>query len=189
MSLEIISHSENAICAKERPSVLLADTDFELLSYRALLLSRSHYTVVTASNYREVFELRGEARFLLAVQSSSLGELALRAAAEFVRRQWPSARILILGTAKTILEDSLYDEAVDCRFQPQEFLNVLERLCEDDWTLRSRFVDSPHGTDAHLQKKNTSRHLAIVESDPRKVAHYRRSENEQDGPDKQHRTQ
>jgi DNA-binding NtrC family response regulator len=171
MSVEIPLQSENQTCVKERSSVLLADRDIELLSYRALLLSRSNYSVITAGNYREIFDLRGERSFLLAVLSCSLGEFALRAAAEFVRRQWPSARILILGSARAILDDSLYDEAVDCRFQPQELLNVIERLCEDDWTLRSRIFGSPPGTGAYLDKRSTTRQLALVENRPRDVAH------------------
>jgi len=188
MSLEITLDPENSTFVKERSSVLLADSDLELLCYRALLLRRSYYTVVTASNYREIFDLRNETGFRLAVLSCSLGELALRAASEFVRRHWPSARILILGNAKAILDDSLYDEAVDCRFLPQEFLNVLEGLCEDDWTLRSRILGSPPGAATHPEKRSTSRHLAVVDSDPRKVAHYRHSENEQDGREKRQRT-
>jgi len=188
MSLEIALHSENPTRATARSAVLLVDPDSEPLSYRALLLSRSGYAVVTASNYREVFDLRGETTFRLAVLSSSLGELALRAAAEFIRRQWPSVRILILGSAEAVLDDSLYDEAVDFRFQPQEFLNVLERLCEDDWTLRSRLFGSPPATCTHSENQRTPPHLAPPEGDPRKMAHYRRGENEQDGPDRRQRT-
>ena len=188
MSPEIALHFENPTSATERSTVLLVDPDSELLSYRASLLSRSRYTVVIANNYREVFELRGKTSFRLAVLSSGLGELALRAAAEFVRRQWPSARILILGSAKAVLEDSLYDEAVDFRFQPPEFLNVLERLCENDWTLRSRLFGSPPARCTHSENQSTSPRLAPPESDPRKMAHYKRGENEQDGPDRRQRT-
>jgi hypothetical protein len=178
MTHEIALHSENPACAAERSVVLLADPDLDLLSYRALVMSRSHYTVVTASNYRGVFNLRDEGKVLLAVLSSSLGQMALRAAAEFVRRQWPSARILILGSANPRLDDSLYDEEVDCRFQPREFLNVLERLRKDDWTLRSQFFGSPPETDTHHEKGSTSRLLVAEESDPRKVTHYKQREEE-----------
>ena len=138
MSIDRDLPHDNPARPTEPSTVLLADSDLELLSYRALLLSRSNYIVVTASNYREVFDLRGESRFCLAVLSSNFGELALRAAAEFIRRRWPSTRILILGSTRPPLDDSLYDEAVEYRFQPQEFLSVLERLRQDDWTLRSQ---------------------------------------------------
>ena len=111
------------------------------------------------------------------------GISAYAAAAEFVRRQWPSARILILGSAQARLDDSLYDEEVDYRFQPREFLNVLERLRKDDWTLRSQFFGSPPETDTHREKGSTSRHLALEESDPRKVTNYKQREKEQDRSD------
>jgi len=170
MSIDRALPHENPARPTELSTVLLADPDLELRSYRELLLSRSHYTVVTASNYREVFDLRGESRFRLAVLSSNFGELALRAAAEFIRRRWPSTRILILGSARPVLDDSLYDEAVDCRFQPQELLSVLERLWQDDWTLRSRRFGSP------LELRRTSPFPVPPESDPRKVAYYKRIE-------------
>jgi hypothetical protein len=123
-----------------RPRVLLVEPDLDVLSDRTLLLSRSKYTVAPASSYREIFGLRSEIGFGLAVLNDSLGGLALRAAAEFVRRQWPSARILILGNAQATLEDYLYDEAVNHRIESTEFLDTLARLSEDSWTLRSRLL-------------------------------------------------
>jgi hypothetical protein len=123
-----------------RPRVLLVEPDLDILADRTLLLSRSKYTVAPASSYREIFGLRSEIGFGLAVLNDSLGGLALRAAAEFVRRQWPSARILILGNAQAALEDYLYDEVVNHRIESTELLGTLARLSEDSCTLRSRLL-------------------------------------------------
>lgn len=123
-----------------RPRVLLVEPDLDILADRTLLLSRSKYTVAPASSYREIFGLRSEIGFGLAVLNDSLGGLAVRAAAEFVRRQWPSARILILGNAEAALDDYLYDEVVEHRIEPAELLDTLARMSEDTWTLRSRLL-------------------------------------------------
>lgn len=123
-----------------RPRILLVEPDLDVLVDRTLLLSRSNYTVAPASSYREIFGLRSEIGFDLAILNDNLGELALRAAAEFVRRQWPPARILILGNAQATLEDSLYDEIVKHRIEPAELLDTLARMSEDSWTLRSRLL-------------------------------------------------
>jgi hypothetical protein len=79
----------NSADKSTRLRVLLVEPDLEVLAARSLLLSRFNYTVAPASSYREIFGLRSEIGFRLAVLNDSLGELALRAAAEFVRRQWP----------------------------------------------------------------------------------------------------
>jgi hypothetical protein len=123
-----------------QPRVLLVEPDLEMLAARTLLLSKSNYIVAPAGSYREIFGLRSEIGFRLAVLSDTLGELALRAAAEFIRRQWPSARVLILGNARAALEDHLYDEVVNHRIQSTEFLDTLARLSEDSWSLKSRLL-------------------------------------------------
>lgn len=177
-----ISVANSPLKKPSRPSVLLVEPDLNLLANRALLLSRSDYTVAIANNYREIFELRGEAGFHLAVLSDTLGELALCAAAEFVRRQWPSARILILGSARVPLEDYLYDEVVDHRFQPKELLDTLSRLCEDSWSLTSRLLGCRLGTSICTTERGTSRRSIPPESDLSKAVHYKCVEEDRDAP-------
>ena len=151
-----------------RLKVLLVEPDLEVLANRTLILSRSNYTVAPANNYRESFSLRSEIGFRLAVLNDTLGEMALRAAADFVRRQWPSARILILGDAQAVLEDHLYDEVVDDRFQPEELFDTLERLCEDNWSQRTRLVGSRLRSSGRIDERRAARRSTPSESDPRK---------------------
>jgi hypothetical protein len=147
--------------------VLLVEPDLEELAALSLLLSRSNYTVAPDSSYREIFGLRSKIGFRLAVLNDSLGELALRAAAEFVRRQWPSARILILGNARAALEDYLYDEVVNHRIQSKELLDTLARLCEDSWSLRSRLLGFRPRTSAFTEERATSHQSTPPESNPK----------------------
>jgi len=164
------------------PRVLLVEPDLEVLSARSLLLSRSNYTVAPASSYREIFGLRSEIGFRLAVLNDSLGELALRAAAEFVRRQWPSARILILGNARAALEDYLYDEVVNHRIQSNELLDTLARLSEDSWSLRSRLLGFRPRTSACTEERVTSHQSTQPESNRNKMAHCELVEEERETP-------
>jgi DNA-binding response OmpR family regulator len=120
-----------------KPDVLLVEPDPELMAKRALLLMRSSYLVITACDTREVFVLRGSAGPLIAVLNDALGDFQLHICAEFVRRHWPSTRILVLGAAYQALEDHLYDDAVEHDFKPEDFLDTLERLLEDPWKQRS----------------------------------------------------
>jgi hypothetical protein len=162
--------------------VLLVEPDLEVLADRSLLLSRSNYTVAPASGYREIFGLHSEIGFRLAVLNDNLGELALRAAAEFVRRQWPSARILILGNAQAALEDYLYDEVVNHQIQSKELLDTLARLSEDSWSLRSRLLGFRPRTSACNEERVTSHQSTPSESNPKKAANDKLVEDEREAP-------
>jgi hypothetical protein len=85
---------------------------------------------------------------LLAVLSDTLGRSGLCFAAEYVRAQWPSARILVLGSAQRVLEDHLYDEALAHGFQPKRLLDSLARLSENPWNRMLNLVGSPPETAA-----------------------------------------
>lgn len=165
-----------------QPDVLVVEPDLDLLAKRALLLCISNYSVVTANSYRDIFCLRGEAGLRLAVLSETLGEFALRASAEFIRRQWPRARILIFGIAQSSLEDQLYDDAVDHRSQPEELLDALARLSEDSWCLTSRLFGPRLGISAGAGDRPTSYGSTLSESDPTKEPHRKLAEESQNTP-------
>jgi hypothetical protein len=73
----------------------------------------------------------------IAILTEALGLEQLRAATESVRLQWPSARILILGYVPVSLDDHLYDESADPRFDPKKLLDMLKRLNQEAWARRS----------------------------------------------------
>src|ERR1700733_473997 len=109
--------------------ILLVESDQNLLNSRSLLLAKSDFRVFTAGNACDVYHLRGVSKVSVAVLSDSLGDSELRDAAECVREQWPTAKILILGAVQTSFEDYLYDEALDLRFQPRELLDAICKIC------------------------------------------------------------
>ena len=110
--------------------ILLVEPDITVLTSQALLLANSNYCVTTASSDRETFVLRHTKVVTIAILSASLGYRILCAVAEAVRRQWPLARILILGRPASMLEDHLYDDQIDHYPAPKQLLDALERLSE-----------------------------------------------------------
>jgi CheY-like chemotaxis protein len=150
-----------------RLRLLLAETNADSLLRLALLLSNSGYRVATASTRNEVFDLRSLA-IHLAILSDSLGKSSLRGAAENVRRQWPRARILILGTAQTLLDDPLYDEAVDRRISPEDLLSTLVKLSAYPWNFRAEVSRCNGGAD-HVGTSEPNHQPAPLESDPTKA--------------------
>jgi hypothetical protein len=133
-----------------RRTILLVEPDITVLSAEALLLTNSNYCVTTAFSQLEIFLLRDIGTIALAIVSASLGRCLLRSVAEGVRKQWPLARILVLGHAASVLEDNLYDEEIDPYPQPKQRSNTL------DWDA-SRSL--PHVAPSSLR-----------ESDPTKAA-------------------
>jgi hypothetical protein len=82
----------------------------------------------TATSHREVFDLRSSPRVAVAIISDALGLLMLSAVAHCVRSQWPAARILLLRRKQPVLEDHLYDDAIEYRSIPKGLVEALVRL-------------------------------------------------------------
>jgi len=121
--------------------ILLVEPDITLLTAEALLLTNSNYSVTPAFSQREVFALRETKAIALAILSDCLGARLLSAIASTVRKQWPRARILILGRAGSFLEDHLYDEQIDHPSDPKQLLDDIESLYEDSWNQRTHTLD------------------------------------------------
>jgi DNA-binding response OmpR family regulator len=111
-----------------RLDLLLVEPPQDVGASRAVLLSSSGYTVTRAYSYVDVLDLRARPDFGYAVLSENLGIGNVRTIASEVRRRWPAARILIIGSPSVMIEDYLYDDAVDHRFNPQGLLDALRRL-------------------------------------------------------------
>jgi len=109
--------------------ILLLEKDPLALSDRSSLLRISGYHVTTARNPSDLFALRATIGISLAIIGDRLGAAALGLAAHAIRRGWPLARILILGKPEFIIEDYLYDEAIEYRSAESNLLATIEKLC------------------------------------------------------------
>ena len=124
----ISQSSREAHPAFQQSNVLLVEHDEGLLNTRTMLLTAWHYGVFTARDYREVFGHAKVQEIAVVVISQAFNPLELRAIAEFTRRRWPRAGILVVGHGVPRLEDPLYDEHVDADSQPASLLAAVEQL-------------------------------------------------------------
>ena len=130
-----VCHKSNPL-ETEKCNVLLVEPAMTPRSNREQLLKAANYCVTAVLDVREMFELRFEKPIVFAVINDLLGPFGLRAAAESVRRQWPLAKILVIGCAVPTLEDHLYDETISHRHEESGFLDVLRLLTKDSWSQR-----------------------------------------------------
>jgi len=114
-------------------TMLLVEPDVHLLPVRRRLLARAEYTVRAVCTAGQVFELDGEDAPHIVLLSDGVGEFQLNALAEYVRRRWRHARILIVGEATPALEDHLYDETVARGAGAEEFLAAVEKCVREQF--------------------------------------------------------
>jgi hypothetical protein len=109
---------------REAAPILLVDGDPSLRPSRAALLSRFNIPVKQVAGCG----LSEPGSFSLVVISLALPQDEAGKIAEYVRRRWPAAKILLLGRLSTDFDDPLYDDIVDASFNPSAFVEASERL-------------------------------------------------------------
>jgi hypothetical protein len=124
--------------ATVRPKVVLVEPDMIHPADCPSHLLEERYCVTVVKDVRELFLLRDGKPFIFALLNDHMGPFQLVAAAHSVRRQWPDARILVLGQAAVVLEDHLYDEAIAHSSCKREALfAALTKLACDPWRQRA----------------------------------------------------
>jgi len=109
-------------------AILLVEADPVLRESRALLLPTLKLPVLKVSSYCDTCRLPDSASISLAAISLLPSEAEAKQVAAYVRRQWNSARILLLDTLKAEFDDSLYDEIVYPGFNPSGLMEASRRL-------------------------------------------------------------
>ncbi|WP_216850099.1 hypothetical protein [Granulicella sp. L46] len=112
---------------RETKTILMVEGDPTLRHSRDLLLSTLGIPIRVASDYKDVC-LSDSGCFCLVTISLSPSQTEAAKVAELVRRRWPTARILLLGTLSAAIDDPLYDEIVDARFNPSALVEACQRL-------------------------------------------------------------
>jgi len=145
--------------------ILLVEPDITLLTAEVLLFTRLNYCVTPAFSQGEIFALRDTKPIALAILSDSLGSRILAAVAQTVRKQWPLARILILGRPQSVLDDHLYDEEIGHASDPKTLIEGVETLYKGSWNQRS------HTLDWDVKRSGSFGARSLVrESDPTKLS-------------------
>jgi hypothetical protein len=96
---------------------------------RDALLLRAHSKLAVVSNYWDLCSgsLQKE-EFQVAVLNALNSRRELQRRAQYIRRTWPAAAIVLVGGNSETLGDPLCDVRVPSRIEPGEFLSVLNRV-------------------------------------------------------------
>ena len=99
-----------------------------------VLCGRSRLAV--AANYWDLcsLSLREAAPFQVAILDVSFSDRELRRRAEYIRRRWAGAAILLVRDDRDLLDDPLYDERIPAEINPEELAAVIERLAGTEET-------------------------------------------------------
>jgi hypothetical protein len=84
--------------------------------------------LMVATGSRELWLLPKHEDVDAAILHCTLSSLELEDASRFIRRQWPSARILVIRAGSEFLDDALYDDRVLPAVASQVLLPTIERL-------------------------------------------------------------
>ena len=109
-------------------AILLVESEPAPREYRAHLLSTFNIPVQKSAGYSDVCGLSGSTSFSLVAISLAPSQNEAAEIAAYVRQQWPSAKILLLGRLQAEFDDPLYDDIVDPSFNPWAFLDASKRL-------------------------------------------------------------
>lgn len=139
-----------------RLSIVLIEPIAASLPDRRFLLSNDRYRVTCVRDTRELSLLRTEEAFVLVLISDALGQVGLIDAARSVRKQWPAARILVLGQAAAVLEDYLYEEALPHSCGQQELCDALNGMFSPKNYGRPFIVTTPAAEHDSLQRRQVS---------------------------------
>jgi hypothetical protein len=108
--------------------ILLVEKDPKLNQSRAMLLSTLKMSIEKAAGYCDVCDLSKRTSFSLIVISLVPDQDEAAKIATYVRGQWPSAKILLLGSLQGDFDDPLYDDIVDSSFNPSAFVDASKHL-------------------------------------------------------------
>jgi hypothetical protein len=98
---------------------------------RDVLLSRVKCRFVSATCIFDLFVLATNRRIDVVILLDTLSEKDLKISAEYIRRNWPVAKILMIRTQAECLEDPLYDERLLPDLSADDLLSMLDKLVTD----------------------------------------------------------
>src|SRR5689334_17129947 len=112
-----------------------------------LLCGRSRLAVAT--NHWDLCSswLRDAVQFQVAILDASFSDRELRRRAEYIRRRWADAAILLVSDECNLLDDPLYDQRIPAEINPEELAAVIDRLVGTD--ARSEQNQAKCSRDAH----------------------------------------
>jgi hypothetical protein len=117
---------------------------------RDALLLHPHSRLTVAASYWDLcsVSLHQKSHLHVAVLMDAGPAHQLRRCAEYIRRRWPDAAILLVGNSPEVLEDELYDERERSRIGPERLLTVIDRL--DQGSVRFKQDEAEDGVEVGI---------------------------------------
>jgi hypothetical protein len=97
-----------------------------------VLLDEPHTHLSIAPDSRKLWSIPKQASVQVAILHNTLSPLELEEASQFIRRQWPHARILVIRKGEDFLDDALYDDRVAPPVAPRILRATIIRL-SNEW--------------------------------------------------------
>lgn len=113
---------------KETLSVLSIGTADPHNRVRDVLLQRGHCRLLVAADYRETSVIPKQHRPEIAILHDIASEHEIRSFSEYIRRTWPSAKILVICAANKVPDDPLYDEWLAPNPSQERLFSTIEQL-------------------------------------------------------------
>jgi hypothetical protein len=98
---------------------------------RDVLLLRCRCRLCSAESYRDLCSVPANECFDIAILHQLRSGHELRISLEYVRRNWPHTKILLVSADAEDIDDPLYDERVPLEMSQDAFLSVIEQLAMD----------------------------------------------------------
>lgn len=149
-------------------ALLLIEPDPSRSSEWAAQMDGSPFYVTRVNGPGDIPGMRGAFDFSVVVLSDGMGLLALQACAQMVRKQWPKARIVLVGQAPDQFDDHLYDESIVHASDGGQLLAVLEKVTDGGWRRKSHEANAAWLVRPRLASPS-KQNGAIPESDPTKT--------------------
>ncbi|MGO9776952.1 MAG: hypothetical protein ACLPM3_10255 [Terracidiphilus sp.] len=92
------------------------------------LLDEASFHLSIATDYRELWGMPTQESIHVAILHNTLSSFELEAAGRLIRRRWPQARILVVSSGESYLEDALYDDRVAPTAAPEVLLTTIDQL-------------------------------------------------------------
>jgi hypothetical protein len=84
--------------------------------------------LIAATSYVELNAISIQEEFDIAILDQTLSHSELRNACEYIRRKWPSTKILVICKEPEALDDPLYDERALPEMSSKTLLAMIERM-------------------------------------------------------------
>jgi hypothetical protein len=103
---------------------------------RDAVLFGKGYGFAGVSSYWNLCRLPEAVSADIAILHDSFPKHELRYAAEYIRRRWPTAIILLMGQGEAVLDDPLYDDRTGAGISPDTLVSMIEKSLASSWRRR-----------------------------------------------------